>query len=135
MNSTVCPCGGFHEFEPVKGENDFIAGLAAGACSTCLFCIWWPLLLCGAWLCWRCEQVPGVRRVRCRTTGAGVASPNQRACEPAARAAARPRPAWRRLRGVPTADAPPRAPLRSAGVLLRAWLRAPCVAPGATRVG
>jgi hypothetical protein len=50
MNSTVCPCGGFHEFEPVKGENDFVAGILAGACSTCLFCIWWPLLLCGAWL-------------------------------------------------------------------------------------
>jgi hypothetical protein len=29
----------------VKGDNDFFAGIAAGACSTLLFCVWWPLLL------------------------------------------------------------------------------------------
>jgi hypothetical protein len=72
MNSTVCPCGGFHEFEPVKGENDFIAGLAAGACSTCLFCIWWPLLLCGAWLCWRCGAAVGACRA-CAACGVVLA--------------------------------------------------------------
>jgi hypothetical protein len=52
MLGTVCPHGGFHNWEAVKGDNDFFAGIAAGACSTCLFCIWWPLLLwcvvCGA---------------------------------------------------------------------------------------
>ena len=42
---TVCPHGGFHEFEPQTKDHDFMAGLAAGACSTCMFCIWWPLLL------------------------------------------------------------------------------------------
>jgi hypothetical protein len=45
MLGTVCPHGGFHTWEAVKGDNDFFAGIAAGACSTCLFCIWWPLLL------------------------------------------------------------------------------------------
>jgi hypothetical protein len=130
MNSTVCPCGGFHEFEPVKGENDFVAGILAGACSTCLFCIWWPLLLCGAWLsvskCRACAA--------CAVVLAPALSPNQRACEPTARAAARPRPACRRFRGVPTPDARARAPPRSAGVLLRAWLRSACVAPALTRL-
>lgn len=45
LTSSVCPQGGFHEFEPVKGEADFWAGLGAGVCSASLCCLWWPLLL------------------------------------------------------------------------------------------
>ena len=114
MNNTVCPQGGFHEFEPVKGDTDFVAGIAAGACSTCLFCIWWPLLLCGA----RCE------------------GPGRRACVRAAPLRRAPS-YWRRRGpnaltnasscGCAASDAlPSRVRLRSAGVLLRA-----CPAPRA----
>jgi hypothetical protein len=62
MLGTVCPHGGFHNWEPVKGDNDFFAGIAAGACSTCLFCIWWPLLL---W-CARAAAPRGWEGVRAR---------------------------------------------------------------------
>jgi hypothetical protein len=100
MNNTVCPCGGFHEFEPVKGEQDFVAGIVAGACSTCLFCLWWPLLLCGTRLragCARCSA-----RSRPPYPRARAAPP------PALTAAKRPLP-------------PRRAPLRPAGAAC-AWL-------------
>ena len=72
---SVCPCGGHHDFQTVKDNDfwaglgagartraacftpcfrlctraDALASLPlpwrAGACGTCLFCVWWPLLL------------------------------------------------------------------------------------------
>ena len=108
MNNTVCPCGGFHEFEPVKGEQDFVAGIVAGACSTCLFCLWWPLLLCGAWQRPTALRVHALRLAVPPPARRHAVSPN--CLKPAAPTApAAPAPGLRRLGGAALrADARPR---------------------------
>ena len=119
MNNTVCPLGGFHEFEPVKGEQDFVAGIVAGACSTCLFCLWWPLLLCGAWqrrlaAQRRALQLP-YPRGRATALSALTASTPLLPCQRALPLAAC--DAWARLGWALTRARGVR--VRSAGVLLR----------------